>query len=194
MHQLINDGLKQCWIVVDVLCVASPGVTRHDLRLVTPWLQDPNHIRQAGVLAEGQDPSTSDPFQARIYGTVERDGGTFILNTGSRTFNEGDTIYLRCYKRAFDHCRASGGEFGEQSGLVEETDECTIERDWAVSSALTIGWRRFAHLLEPLANQRLIRDQAGASAWFSDRTHQHFTAVQPALTFRKARQFGPAFR
>jgi len=194
MHQLINDGLKQCWLVVDVPCTAVAGVTRHDLQLVTPWLRDPNHIRQAGVLAAGEDPSQVDPFERIVYGTVERDGGTMILNTGSRSFNDGDIIYLRCYKRAFDHCRMAGGTYGEQAGLAVETDEAPIDRDWLVSSALTVGWRRFGHLLEPLANQRLIRDATAAAAWFSDRTREHFTAVQPQLTLRPARRFGPVFR
>jgi hypothetical protein len=194
MHQLINDGLKQCWLVVDVVCTALEGVTRHDLRDVCPWLQDPNHVRQAGVLPVGIDPWTQDPFNAVVYGEVERDGGTFIFNTNYRTFNAGDQIWLRCYKRAYDHCRAAGGSYGEQSGLFAETDEAPIEREWLVSSALTVGWRRFGHLLEVQANQRLIRDQATAAAWFNERTHQHFTAVAPTLTFRKARHFGPVFR
>jgi len=194
MHQLINDGLKQCWMVVDVVCTPVEGVTRHDLRDVTPWLQDPNHVRQAGVLPAGVDPWVQDPFENIVYGAVERDGGSFIFNSGSRTFNAGDQLWLRCYKRAFDHCRAPGGTFGDQSGLFAENDESPIERDWLVSSALLIGWRRFGHLLEPLANQRLIRDQASAAAWFGDRTHSHFTAVQPQLTLRRATRFGPAFR
>jgi hypothetical protein len=157
-----------------------------------PWLQDANHVRQAGVLPAGVDPWFQDPFQARVYGVVERDGGRFIFNTGSRSFNAGDQIWLRCYKRAYDHCRADGGEYGDQVGLALETDQAPVERDWLVSSALVIGWRRFGHILEIAANQRLIRDQATAALWFTDRTHQHFSAVAPTLTFRKPRSFGPA--
>ena len=191
MHQLINDGLKQCWLVVDVPCVPTPLSNRHDLRLVAPWLQDPNHVRQVGVLGEGQDRNMNDPFEQIVYGTVERDGGNYYLNTGARTFNDTDTLYLRCYKRAYDHCRAAGGEYGDQSGLYLEDDEAPIESDWLTSSALLIGWRRFGHVLEVGANQRLIRDQAQAAVWFNDRTHQHFSAVAPTLTFRKPRSFGP---
>jgi len=192
LHQLVNDGLKQCWLVVDIACAAQPGVTRHDLGLIAPWLQDANHVRQAGLLPAGNSPYAADPYAAIVYGTVERDGGTFLFNTGTRTFNAGDTIYLRCYKRAYDHCRMAGGVYGDQSGLVLETDEAPIERDWLASSALTVGWRRFGHLLEPVANARLVRDAATAAAWFTDRSRQHFTAVAPRLTFRPARQFGPA--
>jgi hypothetical protein len=194
LHQLINDGLKQCWLVVDVSCSAQAGIVRHDLGLIAPWLQDANHIRQAGMLPVGHSPYEDDPFDNPVFGMVERDGGTFIFNTGTRTFNEGDTIYLRCYKRAYDHCRMAGGTYGDQSGLSGETDEAPIERDWLASSALTVGWRRFGHILEPGANQRLIRDQATAAAWFADRSRQHFTAVQPSLTFKPARRFGPAVR
>jgi len=191
MHKLINDGLKQCWLVVDVVCTAQDGVSRHDLSQVCPWLQDPNHVRQAGYLPQGIDPWTQDPFGARVYGQVERDGGTMLFNTFGRTFNPGDQIWLRCYKRAYDHCRPAGGTYGQQSGLALEDDEAPVTRTWATASALLIGWRRFSHLLEVNANQRLIRDQAMAAAWFNDETHQHFTAVAPQLLFKKARSFGP---
>lgn len=194
LHQLINDGLKQCWMVVDVACVPTPGASRHSLALIAPWLQDVNHVRQAGVLAATDDRNQTDPFDRTVYGSVERDGGEFYFNTGSRTFNSGDVLYLRCYKRAYDHCRPAGGVYGDQSGLANETDEAPIERDWLASSALTVGWRRFGHLLEPIANQRLVRDQVSASAWFADRSRQHFTSVAPALTFREVRHFGPVFR
>jgi hypothetical protein len=194
LHQLINDGLKQCWIVVEVACVPTPGASRHSLGIIAPWLQDANHVRQAGMLAKGEDRNQADPYNRVVYGTVERDGGTFYFNTDSRTFAEGDVLYLRCYKRAYDHCRKNGGTFGEQTGLIADNDEAPIERDWLAASALTVGWRRFGHLLEPMANQRLTRDQTTAAEWFADRSRQHFTAVAPTLTFRAARRFGPVFR
>jgi hypothetical protein len=194
LHQLINDGLKQCWMVIEVASIPTPGASRHSLEVLTPWLQDVNHVRQAGVLANYEDRNQNDPFRRIVHGRVERDGGNFYFNSGSRTFNEYDILYLRCYKRAYDHCRPSGGAFGDQRGLVLETDEAPIERDWLASSAVNIGWRRFAHILEPQANQRLIRDQVSAAAWFTDRSRQHFTAVAPTLTFRPTRQFGPVAR
>lgn len=194
LHQLINDGLKQCWMVVDVACLPTPDASRHSLAVIAPWLQDVNHVRQAGMLTATDDRNQTDPFNRIVYGTVERDGGEFYFNTGSRTFNNGDVLYLRCYKRAYDHCRAAGGVYGEQVGLELDTDEAPIERDWLASSALTVGWRRFGHLLEPVANQRLVRDQVAAATWFADRSRQHFTAVAPRLTFRAAQHFGPVFR
>jgi hypothetical protein len=190
-HRLINDGLKQCWLIVEVACLPTELKSRHDLSVVCPWLQDPTDVLQVGLLAEGDDRDLTDPFERVVKGMVERDGGTFYLNTGTQTFVTGDTLYLRCLKRAYDHCRASGGVFGEQSGLVLETDESPVERDWLASSALVIAWRRFAHLLEPLANQRLVRDQQSAAAWFSDRCREHFTAPLPQRTLTRRRYFGP---
>jgi hypothetical protein len=66
-----------------------------------------------------------------------------------------------------------------------------VERDWLVASALVIAWRRLAHLLEPLANQRVIRDQTSAAVWFTERTREHFTGPLPARTLKRRRQFGP---
>jgi hypothetical protein len=194
LHQLINDGLKQCWMVVEVACLPTPGATRHSMAVIAPWIQDVNHVRQAGMLPVGVDRNQDDPFDNPVFGTIERDGGDFYFNSQTRSFNDGDVLYFRCYKRAYDHCRVAGGVYGEQSGLSLETDEAPIERDWLASSALTVGWRRFGHLLEPQTNQRLIRDQASAAAWFADRSRQHFTAVAPTLTFRPMRRFGPLVR
>jgi hypothetical protein len=194
MHRLINDGLKQCWLVVEVPCVPTELTSRHDLAVVAPWLQDVNNVLQVGMLVEGEDRNLQDPFERRVYGRVEQDGGSFYLNTGTRTFNANDMLWLRCLKRGYDHCRPAGGAFGQQSGLELENDEAPIEREWLTSAALVLAWRRFAHLLEPAANQRLIRDRAEAAAWFSDRSHKHLGAVKPQMQFSTARHFGPAFR
>jgi hypothetical protein len=192
LHQLVNDGLKQCWMVVEVACLPTPGASRHSISaLVAPWLQDVNHVRQVGTLVNYEDSNQVDTFRRIVHGRIERDGGDYYFNSIGRTFNENEILYFRCYKRAYDHCRPAGGVFGDQQGLTLETDEAPIERDWLASSALTVGWRRFAHILEPVANQRLVRDQVSAAAWFADRSRQHFTAVAPTLTFRPARQFGP---
>jgi len=190
-HRLINDGLKQCWLVVEVACIPTTLKSRHNLSVVCPWLQDPSDVLQVGLIKDYQDRDLVDPFENIVRGMVERDGGDFYLNTGTTSFVDGDVLWLRVLKRAYDHCRSSGGTFGEQSGLVLETDEAPCERDWVASSALVIAWRRFAHLLEPQANQRLIRDQAAAAAWFSDRCREHFTAPLPGRTLRRRRVFGP---
>jgi len=190
-HRLINDGLKQCWLIVEVACVPTYLTSRHNLSVVCPWLQDPSDVLQVGTIKNYQDRNLTDPFENVVRGMVERDGGDFYLNTGTTTFVDSDILWLRVLKRAYDHCRTSGGVFGEQSGLSLETDEAPCERDWVASSALVIAWRRFAHLLEPMANQRLVRDQAAAAAWFTDRCREHFTAPLPQRTLHRRRYFGP---
>src|SRR5215831_9068062 len=190
-HRLLNDGLKNCWLVVEVVATPTPMTNRHDLGLVCPWLQDPSDVLQVGVLHPPDDRNVIDPFENVVRGMVERDGGSMYLNTGTTTFVNGDMLYLRCLKRAYDHCRAAGGVFGDQSGLALETDESPVDRAWLASAALVIAWRRFAHLLEPGANQRLIRDQAAAAAWFTDECRKHFTAPLPQRTLRRRRYFGP---
>jgi hypothetical protein len=191
-HQLINDGLKQCWLVVEVASLPTPYTTRHDLGLVASWLQDSTDVLQVGYLHAGENRNATDPFERIIPGQVERDGGSLYLNTGTWGFVAGDVIYLRCLKRAFDHCRPAGGSWGDQRGLSAEDDEAPVDREWLASSATTIAWRRFAHILEPIANARLIRDQATAAAWFTDQCRVHFSAPLPARTLRRQRMFGPA--
>lgn len=192
MHQLINDGLKQCWLIVEEICQPTYGATRHILELVSPWLQGPDDILQVGVLHANEDRNQIDPFSRRVFGDVERDGGDFYLNTGTRSFAADDLLVLRCLKRAYDHCRPSGGVYGDQAGLKIETDQSPVEEEWLVSSALTVGWRRFAHMLEPLANARLVRDQATAAAWFTNNCRKHFTQPLPQRTLTPRRHFGPA--
>jgi hypothetical protein len=192
--RLLNEGLRHCWVVVEVACVPTILTSRHDLSVVAPWLIDTGNVLQVGLLAAGEDRNLQDPFERRIFGQVERDGGTFYLNTGSQTFNAGDLIYLRCLKRSFDHCRASGGVWGEQTGLLLETDEAPITVGWAAAAALVAGWRQFGHLLEPAANQRLIRDQMSAVAAFNDLVREHLVADMPQKKLYRQRNFGPAVR
>jgi hypothetical protein len=193
-HRLINEGLRHCWLVVEVACVPTILTSRHDLSIAAPWLIDSGDILQVGMLAAADNRNLDDPFERRIMGQVERDGGSFYLNTGSRTFNDGDLIYLRCLKRAYDHCRGAGGAFGDQSGLALETDEAPVPRDWVAAAALVAGWRQFGHLLEPAANQRLVRDQATAVAWFNDLVREHLVADIPQKKLYRQRTFGPAVR
>jgi hypothetical protein len=161
---------------------------------VAPWLVDTGNVLQVGLLANGEDRNLQDPFTRRVRGQVERDGGNFYLNTDPQTFNDGDLIYLRCLKRAYDHCRAAGGTFGDQQGLSLETDEAPITSGWAASAALVAGWRQFGHLLEPAANQRLIRDQASAVAAFNDLVREHLVADMPQKKLYRQRSFGPSVR
>jgi hypothetical protein len=116
------------------------------------------------------------------------------LNTRPQTFNLGDLIYLRVLKRAFDHCCAAGGEFGDQQGLFLDTDQAPALRGWVAAAALVAGWRQLGHLLEPAANQRLIRDYASAVAAFNDLVREHLGADMPQKRLVRQRNFGPAVR
>ena len=192
--RLINEGLRHCWLVVEVACVPTLLTSRHDLTLVAPWLIDPGNLLQVGLQANQEDRNLRDPFERRIFGQVERDGHTFYLNTMSQTFNTGDVIWLRFLKRAYDHCRPAGGNFGDQQGLSLENDEAPIIHGWAAAAALVAGWRQFGHLLEPAANQRLIRDQQSAVASFNDLVREHLVADLPQKKLYRRRSFGPAVR
>lgn len=191
LHQLINDGLKKTWVTVDVPCAPTQGASYHDLSLAAPWLQSADHVRQVGLLSASDNRIQTDPFSRVVRGKVVRDGGVFYFDTGSQTFNDTDVLYLRCYKQAYYHCRASGGEWGEQTGLSLENDEAPVDTEWLAAAALVLGWRRFGHLLELASNQRLIRDQQQVIVWFNDLARKHFSAVQPMLTFRESRGWGP---
>jgi hypothetical protein len=194
MHRLINDGLKKCWITVDVPAQPTQGATYHDLTASIPWLQDPGHIRAVGYLAESEDRNSTDPYMRVVRGQVVRDGGRLYLDTGTRSFNDTDVLYLKCYKQAYYHCAPNGGQFGDQEGLSAEDDSCPVDPEYVASAALLIGWSRYGHLLELNANQRLLRDQAATLTWFNDQARKHFTAVQPTLSFVKQRWFGPPVR
>ena len=192
--RLINEGLRHCWVIVEVACIPSILTSRHDLTLVAPWLIDPGNLLQVGLQAMGEDRNLRDPFERRIFGQVERDGGTFYLNTMSQTFNTGDTLWLRLLKRSYDHCRAAGGVYGEQQGLSLDTDEAVPTAGWGAAAALVAAWRQFGHLLEPAANQRLIRDQQSAVASFNDLVREHLVADMPQKKLYRRRSFGPAVR
>jgi hypothetical protein len=192
--RLLNEGLRHCWIVVEVACIPTILTTRHDLYAAAPWLIDSGNVLQVGLLAAGEDRNLQDPFERRIAGQVERDGGRFYLNTQPHTFNDGDLIFLRVLKRAYDHCRPAGGVFGDQAGLSLETDEAPVTAGWGAAAALVAGWRQFGHLLEPAANQRLIRDQASAVAAFNDLVREHLIADMPQKKLYRSRSFGPGVR
>lgn len=194
LHALINEGLKHCWLVVELCAIPVATMTRHDLSTIAPWLQDPMDVYQVGYLASGESRNQTDPFARVVRGDRVRDGNTLYLDHHPRTFNASDSIYLKLLKRAYDHCRVTAGTYGGQSGLSLETDEAPIDTEWLSASTLVVAWRRFGHLLEAAANQRLIRDRAEAAAWFTDLTAEHFRTTLPERTLRRIGHFGPVHR
>jgi hypothetical protein len=47
-HRLINEGLRHCWVVVEVPTIPTILTSRHDLSLVAPWLIDAGNVLQVG--------------------------------------------------------------------------------------------------------------------------------------------------
>lgn len=194
LHGLINEGLKMCWLVTEICATPVALKTRHDLATVAPWLRDPMDVFQAGYLGGSEDRNATDPYARVIRGEVMRDGNTLYFDHHPRSFNTTDTIYLRVLKRAYDHCRPTGGTFGTQAGLTLETDEAVAATDWVAAATLVVAWRRFAKIIDTADNNRLIRDRIEAAAWFTDLTKTHYLTTLPQRTLRRVNHFGPVFR
>lgn len=184
---LINEGLKRCMLVDEFSF--SPGsdvAIRHSLAEVAPWLTDPEWVLQVGVLPSGYtDRSRYRP--SRVFGHVEQDVDELFLCCGP--FNTTDTIYVVAIKPAYYHCRATGGQWGSQSGLALDTDEAKPSVRWVTFATLVEVWRLYGTLLEAEAAKRVVRDQATAAALFSNEAALNFRP--PARTFLKLRRWGP---
>lgn len=186
----VNDGLRQCFTEFEFTLTPTANVTRHTLSSVSSWLAEPGWIRQVGYLASGEDREKVDPYRRVVRGRVLQDGATFYLEHPYQTFNSTDTIYVKAIQPAYYQCRASGGTFGDQSGLNLETDECNADFHWVTAATLVEAWRRIGTVLDPLANQGLIKNREEAAIWFTSLTRSNFRL--PELTFRPHRGwFGP---
>lgn len=169
----INDGLKNCYIPVEVsFNPANNTDNRQSLATAAPWLSDPMLVRKAGLLSSGQSRSINDPY--RVYGmdgwaNCEMDGTTIYLNTWPRTFQTTDTIYLWCLKPIYYHCAPAAGSYGSQSGLALETDVAPLDNvEWGAYAALVEAWRRMLQLADISENQRLSASLQAAVAYFNE--------------------------
>lgn len=186
----INHALQKCFVVVELTLSPTANAIRHSLASAASWLQEAGWVRQVGYLANGENREQRDPYERVVRGHVVQDGGTFYLYHPSTTFNSTDTLYVKAIKPAYYHCRASGGSFGDQSGLTAETDEAPTNYPWVTSAALMEAWRHLGRILDPAASEGLIRDRGEAAAWFTSQTRSNFRI--PELTFRPHRGwFGP---
>lgn len=183
---LINDALKLCMIPTEFSFTPTALHTRHDLTALQPWLIDPVWVRSVGVLGAGnRDRDRWDPFQVGgVRGDATTDGcGHVCIRHG--TFAATDVVYVLALKPAYSHCRAAGGTFGDQNGLVTDTDEVPVEVEWAAFGALVEGWRRYGQVLsqEGSAGVLASRQQAvlGFDRWdprWKDRLPQTFTRIR----------------
>lgn len=189
MRKIINRVLKYCPLVVEFTGTPTADKTRHALTTAAPWLKKPAQVRQVGYLASGEDRNKVNPFDRIVRGVTAIDGNTVILDHPTHTFAATETLYVLAVKPAYFHCRASGGAWGEQSGLALDTDEAMPTEEWVTAGALIEVWRQYGHLLEQQANTRLIRDRAEAAAWFESETYDNVPV--PAMTFRPHYAWGP---
>jgi hypothetical protein len=181
LNGLVNLALKDLWVVVDVtFTVANSQYRRHSLATAAPWLTNPAWVYQVGQLQTGLDPLIYDPYAVTRRGKAVQTNGVVYLE--GPTFPTSDTVYVKAIAPAYAYCRASGGTFGEQSGLVLETDEAIVDETW-------LAWRTVVKAEERLrqfektgqADAKAMQSLSMAAAKFSDQTRQRYQ--EPRRTF-----------
>lgn len=186
---IINDSLKRCTVMSEVSLVAGSKLMRQTLASFA-WLTDPRWVRQVGVLLTTESRESVDPFAMRpIHGKATIDAGTIWLNYWPISFNGTETLYLNCERPAYFLCAPAAGVYGAQNGLALEGDICSVDPLWVAAGVLVEAWRRLGHLLEPAANQKLVRDRTESAAWFQYLTGENFDP--PGLGLQQIRYGGP---
>lgn len=191
VHGLINDALKRTFLTVEFTVTPQDNATRENITAVAPWLTGRHWIREVGYLTNSESRELVDPFWRKVRGREYLDGNSvYIWHPSMRLDTNNCTIYVRAIKPAYYHILPSGGStWGSQSGLSAEGDQAVPLEDWVAAATLVEAWRRYGHLIEPLANQRLIRDRQEAAQWFSELTARYFNP--PPLEFRDIETWGP---
>lgn len=187
LHAYINEGLKRCMVVVEICATPIPNRRRHGLGAIAHWLANPLWVYRVGYLQQGELRSQRSPYDRAIGGEILIEGGEAVIEHGL-TFQATDTLYAQILKPAFYHCRVSGGTFGDQSGLLTETDECPVPVDWVAPAALVEYYLRE---LETNPNSQKVQaalQRAGLR--YTDKVHAYLHP--PRRTFHPLRmQFGP---
>lgn len=185
MLDIINTALQRLTIVSEIAVAASPLYKRHGLNDAAPWLRVPWHVRQIGWLETGQSRNANNPFIRTFWGWPVADDGSISVEHPYTTFSDGDTLYIKCLKPAYYACRPTGGTFGEQSGLVLDTDECPVDTAWLAAAAAVEYWERYAGTLsegDPDAKSAEAR-QMKAAAEFDTLTATYMQV--PPITWRQ---------
>lgn len=175
MNDLINEGLKRCHVVVDVLVPLAPGQTSVALRDYCPWLQDARWVRQVGWWPQGEASiGTVDPYVYPFRGTVTPDGTGYTLRWDHMWLG-GSVLSVKCIKRAYDHCRGSSlGVFGEQSGLWGEDDEGPVEPVWVSAGALCEFFERYGDVVAAGSREEVELNQKKSAARFDRMSREYF--------------------
>ena len=184
----INDALKRLWTTSEFTITPTANATRHTLASQT-WILSESQIRQVGYLVTGEARAEVDPYRNRpVYGSVEQDGATLYLHHPDRTFASNETIYVRAAKRVYDHCRASGGAYGDQSGLSAESNEAPVPVDTVMWGAMIAASENLRNELSDAAVDHLLRRQdTWRRKWTTARAT--YNNRLPAVTFRPRRYF-----
>jgi hypothetical protein len=190
LNALVNEGLKKCFVVVEVtFATASNQDRRHSLAVAAPWLTVPDWVYQVGELAPGETRAQTDPFRRVRRGTVASDGTAVYLEGPS--FPTTSTVYVRAIKPAYDHCRPSAGTFGAQSGLSLETDESPVDPAWAAWAAILAARDRLDYLEQSgQATAEALRARQMAASRFTLHTRERF--VPPKRTVLPVTFVGPS--
>ncbi len=189
MTELINLALKRCFVVVEFTFSPSDvDYTRHALATAAPWLTQESWVRQVGYLTSAEDRNEVDPYGRVFRGDVVVQGKVIYLHTAARQTT--DVIYVRALKPAYYHCAAAAAVYGTKAtGLTLETDISEPEEEWVAAGVLVEAWKRYGHILEASANQRLVRERVEAAAYFTLKTRQNLRV--PVRTFQPIYNWGP---
>ena len=192
IRQMVNTvlALPDCKVVRELSFVpASNTATRHSLTSAAAWLTDPDWVYQVGSLTTTLPRSDNDPFRTPIRGRAFKDAGTVYLSGFSRATTE--TVYVTAVAPAYVLCRASGGAFGDQSGLsATETDEAIPDESWIAWGVEMLYREQLAKTASAadraLAQQELLR---AVSNW---RASCQANISDPVRTFLPLRTWGPS--
>lgn len=144
VHGCINAALRRCQLVVELEGTPTVLATRHALDQVgDDWLLNERDILQVGWIAASEDRNQIDPYRRHVRGRFIIDGDLAIIEHPGQTFREDDTLLIRALKPAYYHCAGANTEFGDQSGLALEDDECPVPLDYLVAAALIEAHRLF---------------------------------------------------
>lgn len=153
--QLINDGLKRCFVEVEFTHTPVANQTRHDLTTLNTWLTNPMWIREVGVLQTSETRAEVDPYRnRRVRGHAQKMSSIVYIEHPGRTFTSTETIYVKAIKPAYYHCAAAAGAYGSQTGLALEADIAEPRLEWVAYAALVEFARR---MLGPADAQDDIR-------------------------------------
>jgi hypothetical protein len=194
LNECINEALKRTMILVEISLTPTVDVLRQNITAqVGGWLHNQFWVRQVGYLTSGESREECDPYsESRLVPhDVEIIGGNVYVQHKSFRWNASDTMYLKCLKPAYYHCRIDPDDWGTTVGLDTETTEAYPPEDWVCWGALAEAWDRYSQLIEPNANAKLLSDLREAAAKFSALTDQYMPDIPVLTQYHEPIQWGP---